>query len=134
MQARTVFLCRLLGSYCVLIGLAMLLRGDDTARTVALLLHDAPLMYVVGVFTLLAGLAMVVAHNVWHGPARAIVVTVTGWLAAVKGLLFLVLPAPLEAAWFYDALHYEQMARVYALVALALGAYLLLGALRPARA
>jgi hypothetical protein len=132
MQARTVFLCRLLGAYCVLVGLAMLLRGEDTARTVALLLRDAPLSYCLGVFTLLGGLAVVIAHNVWRGPARAVVVTLCGWIAVLKGLLFLLLPPPLEVSWLYEQLHYEQLYRVYALVALGLGAYLLAGVLRGA--
>ena len=40
---------------------------------------------------------MVLAHNEWSGSARAIIVTVIGWLTLIKGLLFLLLPAGVEA-------------------------------------
>jgi hypothetical protein len=52
------------------------------------------MMLVLGVSTLAAGLAMVLAHNIWSGDALAVIVTLMGWLtlALIKGLLFLLLP------------------------------------------
>jgi putative exporter of polyketide antibiotics len=69
MSPRTLFLARLIGLYCILIALAMFVRGQSTVDTVAGLLRDPPLMFVLGVITLAAGLAMVLVHNVWSGGA-----------------------------------------------------------------
>jgi hypothetical protein len=42
-----------------------------------------------GAITLAAGLAMVLAHNIWSGGALVVVVTVVGWITLIKSLLFL---------------------------------------------
>ena len=42
--------------------------------------------------TLVAGLAIVLAHNVWRGGAMAVVVTVLGWLLLLKGAALVVIP------------------------------------------
>ena len=54
MSNATRFLSRLLGLYCLIIALAMLAQRHTTVATVAALLHDRPLMYVIGVWCLLA--------------------------------------------------------------------------------
>jgi len=123
MQARTAFLSRILGLYCIIIGLSMIARGQATAALVDGLIRDASLAWVVGIMTLFVGLAMILVHNVWSGGALPIVVTLIGWLSLVKALLFLFLPPEMEAG-FYGSLHYGQMVYVYAGFSLALGAYL----------
>jgi vacuolar-type H+-ATPase subunit I/STV1 len=84
----TRFLSRLFGVYCLIIALAMLAQREATVLTINALLHDRPLMYVLGVLCLFAGLAMVLIHNVWSGGAAAVVVTVMGWLTLLKGVAF----------------------------------------------
>jgi NADH:ubiquinone oxidoreductase subunit 5 (subunit L)/multisubunit Na+/H+ antiporter MnhA subunit len=76
---------------------------------------------------------MVLAHNVWSGSARAIIVTVIGWLTLIKGLLFLFLPAGVEAELYFNGLHYDRFFYAYILFALALGAYLTYGGFAPSR-
>jgi vacuolar-type H+-ATPase subunit I/STV1 len=124
MSPRTLFLGRLIGLYCILAALVMLLRGQATVDTVTLLLRDAPLMFVLGVLTLFAGLAMVLAHNVWSGSALAVIVTLVGWATLIKGLLFMILTPEAEAAVFLKGLHYQESFRLYAALSLAAGAYL----------
>jgi len=41
---------------------------------------------------LCAGLALVLAHNVWSGGALPILVTIVGWISLLKGLMILILP------------------------------------------
>jgi hypothetical protein len=49
---------------------------------------DPALLFVVGAFTVLVGLAVVIAHNRWSGGPLAIVVTLYGWLMLIRGLTY----------------------------------------------
>jgi hypothetical protein len=74
-----------------------------------------------------AGLAMVLVHNVWCGGALPIIVTLAGWLTLIKGLLFLFLPADVAVGFFLGGLHYEHLFYLYAAMCFVLGAYLAYG-------
>jgi hypothetical protein len=121
MTSRTTYLARLIGLYCILIALALSIRGQATVQTVTAMLHDPSMLLLLGVIALAAGLAMILAHNVWSGGALPVAVTVVGWLSAIKGLLFLVLPAGKEAGLFLDALRYQQLFYLYMGVDLLIG-------------
>jgi hypothetical protein len=129
----TRFLCRLLGLYCLIIALAMLAQRESTVATVAALLHDRPLMYVLGVCCLFAGLAIILVHNIWSGGPAPVIVTVIGWLTLLKGAAFVGLP-PVQTAELYLAqLRYQRLYLLYACVTLLLGAYLCYAGFRLAR-
>jgi putative exporter of polyketide antibiotics len=131
MAPRTLFLCRLLGLFCLLAGLTMLIRGREVGELViAALLHNAPLMFIVGLLMLLGGLALVLLHNVWTGGVLPVVVTLIGWLTLAKGLLLISL-SPEGAAQFYlGDLRYAQLYYVYAAFSLLIGAGLTYGGFR----
>jgi hypothetical protein len=120
----TRFLSRLLGPYCLLIGLAMLAQRQATFATIAALLHDRPLLYVLGVLCVFGGVAMILVHNVWSGGAAPIIVTVIGWLTLLKGVVFIGLEPPQAADLYLAQLRYQQLYPLYAVVTLTLGAYL----------
>jgi vacuolar-type H+-ATPase subunit I/STV1 len=124
MLPRTVFLSRLLGLFYILATISMFLHKQTYVETVAALLQNPSVMFVVGIVTLLAGLAMVLAHNIWSRGAVAVLVTLIGWLALIKGLLFLFLPPQAEAEVFLRVLHYGQLYYMYAAISLVLGVYL----------
>jgi putative exporter of polyketide antibiotics len=130
MRARTLFLSKLIGLYCILIGLSMITRGQATVETVTALLQNAAMTLILGVITLAAGLAMALAHNIWSGSSLAVVVTLVGWMALVKSLFFLFLPHEMEAGLFLGQLHYRQLFYVYAAISLVLGVYLTYGGFR----
>lgn len=124
MIASTRFLSRLIGLYCLLAALVMALHRESMLMTVTALVHDAPLLFLVGILTLLAGLAWVLVHNRWTGGGEAVLLTVLGWITVLKGLLFLTL-SPEQAPGFYlGTLHYAQMFYVYAALSGLIGAYL----------
>lgn len=124
MSPRTVFLSRLLGLYYILCALSMVIRKASIVETVTALLHDSPVMFIVGIITLFAGLAMILGHNVWSGGAAAVTVTLIGWITLIKGLMFLFLPPAAEADFFLRTLHYEQYFYFYMAISLVLGIYL----------
>jgi len=67
MSPRTLFLSRLIGLYCIFIALSMMTRRQATVETVTVLLQNSSMMLIVGIITLAAGLAVVLAHNIWSG-------------------------------------------------------------------
>jgi hypothetical protein len=124
MSSRTVFLGRLIGLFCILYSLSMFAHKQATVEAVTALLHDVPLMFLVGVFGLIAGLAVVLCHNVWSGGALPVIVTLCGWSTVVKCLLILFLSPEAESRFFLGDLHYEQLFYFYAAFAVLLGSYL----------
>ena len=127
MSPRTLFLSRLIGLYCILVALSMMSRRQATVETVTALLQNPSLMFILGVITMAAGLAMVLAHNIWSGGALVVVVTLVGWMALIKSLFFLFLPHEMEAGLFLGQLHYRQLFCLYTAISLVLGVYLTYG-------
>lgn len=130
MYPRTIFLSRLIGLFCILAALSMIVRGRVTVDTLALMLADAPLMYMLGVILLVAGLAMVVAHNIWSGGALPVVITFIGWATMIKGLLFLILTPESDTALYLNVLHYREYFYGYAAFSLVVGVFLAYGGFR----
>ncbi len=127
MLSRTIYLSRLFGLSCILIALSMMFHKQAVVEMVAGLLRDPSMMFLAGVLALVAGLAMVLAHNIWSGGALPVVVTILGWLTLLKGLMFLLL-LPGDAEGLYmRTLHYSQLFYVYMAICLAIGAYLTYG-------
>jgi hypothetical protein len=124
MSARTIFLSRLIGLYCLLAGAAMVARKQATVAAVTSMIHDAPLMMLLGILLVIGGLATVLAHNVWSGGATPVIVTVIGWGALLKGVMLLLLPTESAAEFYLHMLHYEQCFYFYMAPSLILGAYL----------
>ena len=124
MSLRTIFLSKLLGLYCIILALAMLVNGTVIMQDVTELAHNAPVMFTVGVFTLLAGLAMVLGHNYWRGAAITIVVTLIGWLTLVKAVLILFIPLYVATLLPLALLQSNRFFYVRLVVTLLLGVYL----------
>ena len=125
----TKFIAKLLGLWMVLTMLGMAADKPGTVDAMNAFFANPGLMWVTGVFTLLLGLAIVVAHNRWSGGAVPVVITVVGWLALIKGLFFVWLPGSAQAD-FYRALHFEQFYYGYLVLSLVLGSYLIYGGFR----
>ena len=127
MLPRTIFLSKLLGLYCILMALSMALHKAATMEIVAALVQNAPVMLVVGVFTLFAGLAMVLGHNFWRGGGVTIVVTLIGWVTLLKSVLILLVPASVESRLFLGPLHSDGLYYFRLALTFLLGVYLTYG-------
>jgi hypothetical protein len=123
MSSRTVFLARLIGLFAILLSLSELLHKQATVETAAALVRDRPLLFILAMLGLLAGLAIVLAHNVWSGGALPVVVTLFGWILLIRGALLLFLP-PDAVAGMMDFFRFEQLFYLYAGITFVLGLYL----------
>src|ERR1039457_2766973 len=124
MSPRTTFLSRLIGFYCILVSLSMVTHKQATVDMATALIHSPPVLYVVGVMLVVAGLAMILGHNVWSGGVLPVIVTLIGWLTLTKGLLLLFVPPEAAPGFFLGGFRYEQLFYLYAAIAFFLGSYL----------
>ena len=88
MSSRTIFLSRLIGLYYIVIAVSMVSRKQATLETVTALLQNPSMMFILGIITLAAGLAMVLAHNIWSGGALVVIVTLIGWITCSRAYSF----------------------------------------------
>lgn len=90
-ENRTQGFARVLGPYLVIVAVVALAHASDMPALVTEFGRNPILSWVSGAFVLLSGLTVVALHQRWHGVA-AIVVSVLGWLATLKGVLLLAIP------------------------------------------
>jgi hypothetical protein len=88
----TAFLGKLIGLYRIIAAATMMANKRASVESINALMRNPPLLLFVEVLGLLAGLAMVVGHNIWSGGALPVIVTVLGWLIAIRGTVLLALP------------------------------------------
>jgi len=123
MSPLTLFLAKFLGLYCIIIALAMMARKKSSVATMRALIENPPLLLFIEAIGLAAGLAMIVGHNIWSGGALPVVITLLGWLMAIRGAGLLALSQGATMRLF-NALHYERLFHLYMGATLILGLYL----------
>jgi hypothetical protein len=115
----SIFIARLLGPPLLLAGLS-LIAHQSFYRSVAENVRNAPaLLYMIGMLRLLAGLAIVLVHNVWVADWR-VLITLIGWIALVRGVLILAAPEAV-IGMTRSFLEREGMLALLAAVAIVLG-------------
>ena len=122
MSLTTVFLGRLLGLYLIAMSIGMLISKRRTLATLDEMARSGPWMLFSGMGATAAGLAIVLGHNVWTGGALAVVITLFGWAALLKGVSLLLVP-PEQMAAAYKGLGFERFFYAW------MGAVLVLGLL-----
>lgn len=120
MRPLTIFLSRLIGLFALVVSLAMALHRQSFIETAATLIHDRPLLLVLG---MIAGLAMVFSHNVWPGGVLPVIVTLMGWIVLIRGLILLLLP-PHAVVSLFEMFHFEELFYLYAAITFVIGFYL----------
>ena len=75
----SIFIARILGPVLLIIGIGLLLEGDSFRAMAGEFLRDQGLIYVTGILTLAAGLAILNVHHVWTRDWR-VLITIFGWL------------------------------------------------------
>jgi vacuolar-type H+-ATPase subunit I/STV1 len=130
MSLRTIYLSRLIGLYCILVDLSLVIHRQASVGSIVATFNNPAVMLTLGIATVAAGLALILAHNIWSGGAQTVVVTLVGWLALIKGLLFLALPAGVEGEIIVSWLRTPTCFYVCLAPSLLIGIYLTYGGFR----
>jgi 4-amino-4-deoxy-L-arabinose transferase-like glycosyltransferase len=85
-MATSIFLAKLIGPIALVMGLALTFNAAVYRTMANEFLHSNALIFLAGLITLTAGLAIVLVHNVWAADWR-VVITVLGWLFIVSGII-----------------------------------------------
>jgi uncharacterized membrane protein len=86
-----VLIARLIGPLFVTIGVGVLINAQFYVGSVIEAVHSPTLVYMSGVASMLAGLAILNAYRAWTADWR-VIVTILGWLMAIGGIVRIVLP------------------------------------------
>jgi hypothetical protein len=127
MFTTTVFLGKLFGLYLIAISIGMFVNKRRTLATLDEMARSGPGVLFSGMVATAAGLAIVLGHNVWSGGVLAVVVTLFGWAALLKGVSLLLIP-PEQMASVYKGLGFERFFYVWMIVVLAIGLLITLDA------
>ncbi len=90
------YIAGLLGPLLVVQALSLLLRPSMFGSLVKDTAGLTGLIYLSGILTLLAGLAIVRSHNLWVADWR-VIITIFGWIAVPAGIARMLLPDRLAA-------------------------------------
>lgn len=88
---RSIYLAKLIGPVFIVMSLAMLLNGAAFRVTIEQFLHSYAFIFIAGMLAMPAGLAIVLAHNVWT-PDWRVIITIVGWLGTIGGAARLLVP------------------------------------------
>lgn len=110
------------GPIMMAVAAAMLINRRTFVGAITDMANGPAFIFLAGLLTLLGGLAIVRAHNVWSAE-WTVLVTVIGWLAIIGGIVRIVWPDRI-ASLANRMLSSENAITVWALVALMLGAFL----------
>jgi hypothetical protein len=95
-MATSIFLAKLIGPVMLVAAVSFLIHTKVYRTMAQEFLRSAALVYLSGVLTMTAGLAIVLAHNVWAADWR-VLITIFGWLALIGGAVRIVLPEQARA-------------------------------------
>ena len=88
----SIFLARIIGLVFLGIGVAILVNREWYRELITEFFDDRGLVYFSGILALVAGIAIVLAHNVWTADWR-VLITLLGWISIAKGVMRLAFPA-----------------------------------------
>jgi uncharacterized membrane protein len=87
----SIFLAKLIGPFALAMGIGVLVNRAAIGSVLDEFNRSRALMFIAGIITLPAGLAIVLTHNVWAADWR-VLITVFGWLAAITGAFRIIAP------------------------------------------
>jgi uncharacterized membrane protein len=91
----SIFLAKLIGPIAIAIGIGVLINRDTYRKLAEEFLASLALIFLSGILTMTAGVAIVLNHNVWALEWR-VIITLVGWLATLGGLMRILFPQRVE--------------------------------------
>jgi uncharacterized protein YjeT (DUF2065 family) len=117
----SIFIAQIIAVVYVLAGLGMLLNKAYYHKGINAMLKDSGFLLLGGMLSTVAGFLIITYHNIWVQD-WTVIITIFGWLALIKGILFLVFPNKLD--FITDMYKKQNMVNIAALVALVIGVIL----------
>ncbi len=96
------FLARLIGPVMIAVGFGVVVNRAAFQKLAGEFLDSPAVLFLSGLMLMPAGLAIVLAHNVWTADWR-ILITLLGWLSLISGTVRVL--APLQAGRFGKRAH-----------------------------
>ncbi len=118
----SIFLAKLIGPVFLAIGIGLLANAAHYRKMAEEGLRSHVLLYLSGILTMTAGLAIVLTHNVWAADWR-VLITLLGWLLTIGGAVRIAVPQQSEAMGRRLLAHPQAMTG-FAVAWLAVGAIL----------
>ena len=87
----SIFLAKLIGPFALVVGLGILINRTTMRAVADEFIRNRALIFLAGLITMPAGLAIVLTHNVWVAD-WPVLITVLGWLATITGAFRLIAP------------------------------------------
>jgi hypothetical protein len=92
----SIFLAQLIGPVALVAAIALFMNAAAYRAMAQEFLHSAALIYLSGLLTMTAGLAIVLNHNIWTADWR-VIITLFGWAGTLGGALRIALPAQVKS-------------------------------------
>jgi hypothetical protein len=96
-QNRTRAFARIIGPWLVIVPGIIVLRAPDMGALAAGFFENPVLVWFGGAFLLFAGLLIIAFHQYWSSGA-AVLISLFGWLLALRGVILLAVPQIYERA------------------------------------
>jgi len=113
MDPLTLFLAKLIGATLLLFAVVIALRGQTILEIARRMLDDPGFLLLSGALRTIAGLAIILGHDVWSGGFLPVAVTLFGWLLFFAGLPLL-LATPEQLQRWVAAMKLEKRLGAYA--------------------
>ena len=94
-MANSTFLARLIGPLMLAVGIGVFVNGAVYRLLADEFLRSRALIYLSGLLTMTAGLAIVLTHNVWRAD-WPVIITILGWLLVIGGAFRIIAPQGTE--------------------------------------
>lgn len=121
MESVTVLIASFIGPILLAVGLGILFSRNYYTKIYRDLEKETLAVFMGGITTLVAGIAIVMNHNVWEG-LMASIVSFIGWASIVKGLILII--SPKVADNFGNRIAETKLFPALAVITIALGGYL----------
>lgn len=87
----SLFLAKLIGPTMLTISAALLVNQQNMREMAADFLQHRGIIFLSGILALVAGIAIVLTHNVWVA-GWPVIITILGWVSVIAGVFRVVFP------------------------------------------
>ena len=96
-QARTRAFARVLGPYLVIVPGLIVAKLPEVVPLASAFFSNPALVFIMGALMVFGGIVVIANHQFWRG-ASAILISLFGWILALRGLALLLAPKLYERA------------------------------------